>query len=46
MANVPYWIGVALAVLVAIGAIRLFLRGLSLEPSDPKTRIRGRGDHW
>jgi hypothetical protein len=46
MANVPHWIGVALALLVGIGAIGLFLRGLSLAPSDPKTRIPGRGDNW
>jgi hypothetical protein len=46
MADVLHWIGVALVLLVAIGAIRLFLRGLSLAPSDPKTRVRGRGDHW
>jgi hypothetical protein len=46
MANVLHWTGVALVLLVGIGAIGLFLRGLSLPPSDPKTRIPGRGDHW
>jgi cytochrome b subunit of formate dehydrogenase len=42
MTNVLHWIGVALGLLVAISGIRLFLRGLSLKPSDPKTRIRAK----
>ena len=39
MANVLHWIGVVLALLVAIGGMRLFVRGLSQKPSDPATRV-------
>jgi hypothetical protein len=39
MMNVLHWIGVALGLLVVIGGMRLFVRGLSQKPSDPSTRV-------
>jgi hypothetical protein len=46
MTIVLHWSGVALGLLVVVGGIRLFLRGLSLKPSDPRTRAPGRGRNW
>jgi hypothetical protein len=43
MSIVLHWIGVALAFLVIIGAMRLFVRGLGQKPSDPATRVP---DNW
>jgi hypothetical protein len=43
MPNILHWIGVALALLVVVGGMRLFLRGLSQKPSDPSTRVP---DSW
>ena len=39
MQSVLHWIGVAFALLVVVGSMRLFLRGLSQKPSDPSTRV-------
>jgi hypothetical protein len=44
MSNVLHWIGVALGLLVVIGAMRLFVRGVSQKPSDPSTRVSN--DWW
>src|SRR6267154_1608068 len=38
LTNLLHWIGLALGLLVVIGGIRLFVRGLSSKPSDPSTR--------
>ena len=46
MTNVLHWAGVALGLLVVVGGIRLFLRGLSQKPSDPRTRVPGKGRNW
>jgi hypothetical protein len=39
MSDILHWIGVVLALLVVVGGMRLFVRGLSMKPSDPSTRV-------
>jgi hypothetical protein len=46
MATVLHWIGVVLGLLVAAGGIRLFVRGLSMKPNDPSTRVPDRWRDW
>jgi hypothetical protein len=47
MTNVLHWIGVVLGlVVVVVGGIRLFVRGLSLKPSDPATRAPESWRSW
>jgi len=46
MTNVLHWIGVVLGLLVVAGGIHIFLRGLSLKPSAPSTRVPGKGRRW
>jgi hypothetical protein len=46
MSQVLHWIGVALGLLVVIGGMRLFVRGLSQKPSDPSTRAPERWWGW
>jgi hypothetical protein len=43
MANVLHWIGVAVGLLVIVGGIHFFLRGLTLKPDDPSRRVPGKG---
>ena len=45
MADVLHWIGVVFGLLVIGGAVRFFLRGLTLKPGDPPTRVPGKVRH-
>jgi hypothetical protein len=46
MTNVLHWIGVGLALLVVAAGMRLFVRGLTLKPSDPSTRVSESWRTW
>jgi hypothetical protein len=43
MANIIHWIGVVLGLLVIVGGIHFFLRGLSAKPGDPSRRVPAKG---
>jgi hypothetical protein len=43
MTHVLHWIGVVIGLLVIVGGIRFFLRGLSAKPGDPSPRVPGKG---
>jgi hypothetical protein len=43
MANILHWVGVVVGLLVIIGGIHFFLRGLSGKPGDPSPRTSGKG---
>jgi hypothetical protein len=45
MANVLHWIGAAFGLLVIAVAVRFFLRGLTLKPSNPPPRVPGKVRH-
>ncbi len=43
MSNVLHWVGVVIGLLVVIGGIRFFLRGLEGKPGDTSSRPAAKG---
>jgi hypothetical protein len=43
MASILHWTGVVIGLLVIVGGIHFFLRGLSGKPGDPPARVPAKG---